>query len=334
MYKVSLGIPIYNSAAYIERALSSALNQTFPDIEYILVDDRGTDNSMDIVRRMIAAHPRGKDARIIVHEVNGGPGVARDTMMANATAPYIYFMDNDDELAEDAIALLYDAMEQFGGAQVVRGIHKYIPIGSPRPDCLDRSAKGYIEKKGVEVIQAYPDLFFAGVINKLYDLDFLRREKIHFGDLRLGEDSYFSMQVACKAQRFIYIPYVTYFNYEIPSSLSACFRERRYDAHRMESNKRLYGQLLDFGLSLVGEVRLTFEQKMLEILYTENRYVLQSSGLPRKGKRRYIGELDALFQTYPFRGNYWSLKGRLFWILYRMPMPLRVLLIRARNLLV
>ena len=51
MYKVTLSMPIYNVAPYVERALLSALNQTFESIEFLLVDDRGTDNSMDIVRR-------------------------------------------------------------------------------------------------------------------------------------------------------------------------------------------------------------------------------------------------------------------------------------------
>ena len=128
MYKVSVGIPVYNVAAYVERALLSALNQTFPDIEYIIVDDKGTDNSMDIVRRVISEHPRGKDVRIIEQEVNKGLGAARDTMIANATAPYIYFMDSDDELTADAIALLYNAMSVSGGAQVAAGNHAYIPL--------------------------------------------------------------------------------------------------------------------------------------------------------------------------------------------------------------
>ena len=56
MDKVTLGIPIYNAANLVERTLLSALNQTYPNIEFIFVDDKG--NSMDIVRRIIAEHPR------------------------------------------------------------------------------------------------------------------------------------------------------------------------------------------------------------------------------------------------------------------------------------
>ena len=88
MYKVTLSMPIYNVAAYVERALLSALNQTFESIEFLLVDDRGTDNSMDIVRRIIKEHPRGKYVRIIEHPHNIGVGAARNTAIDNAQGEY------------------------------------------------------------------------------------------------------------------------------------------------------------------------------------------------------------------------------------------------------
>lgn len=330
MYKVSIGIPVYNVAAYVERALLSALNQTLPDIEYIIVDDRGTDNSMDIVRRMIAAHPRGKDARIIVHEVNGGPGVARDTMMANATAPYIYFMDSDDELTEDAIALLYNTMSASGGAQVVGGSHAYIPLGGCSPEPLDRAGQQY-RKEGAEIIHAYGALFPFFAWNKLYDLDFLKKEKIGFGGLRFYEDIYFSMSVACKANRCIYITDITYFYYEVATSITSCYREKRYDANRCKSSLVFQAKLLDLGFSLEGDVRLFFEQKILEMLYGENRFVLRSSGLTDDEKRVYLGDLDALWRAYPFTGKYRSLKGKFFWVIFKMPMPLRIVLLQIRN---
>ena len=94
MYKVTLSMPIYNVAPYVERALLSALNQTFESIEFLLVDDRGTDNSMDIVRRIIKDHPRGKDVRIIEHPHNIGLGATRNTAIDNAQGEYLFFMDS------------------------------------------------------------------------------------------------------------------------------------------------------------------------------------------------------------------------------------------------
>lgn len=70
MDKVTLGIPIYNAANLVERTLLSALNQTYPNIEFIFVDDKG--NSMDIVRRIIAEHPRRNAVRIIDQNIIKG----------------------------------------------------------------------------------------------------------------------------------------------------------------------------------------------------------------------------------------------------------------------
>ena len=101
MYKVTLSMPIYNVALYVERALLSALNQTFESIEFLIVDDKGSDNSMDIVRRIISEHPRGKDVRIIEHEKNIGLGATRNTAIDNANGEYLFFMDSDDEITPD-----------------------------------------------------------------------------------------------------------------------------------------------------------------------------------------------------------------------------------------
>ena len=70
---ITLGIPIYNAAGLIERTLLSALNQTYPNIEFIFVDDKG--DSMDIVRRVAGEHPRGSAVRIIDREGDGGISV-------------------------------------------------------------------------------------------------------------------------------------------------------------------------------------------------------------------------------------------------------------------
>ena len=69
---ITLGIPIYNAASLIERTLLSALNQTYPNIEFVFVDDKG--DSMDIVRRVVGEHPRGSAVRIIDQVVNQGTG--------------------------------------------------------------------------------------------------------------------------------------------------------------------------------------------------------------------------------------------------------------------
>jgi len=124
-YKVTIGIPIYNTENYVERSLLSALNQTFPSIEYIVVDDKGTDNSMQVVHRIIAEHPRGYAVRIIDHVTNRTLGAVRNTCIDNCTTPYLFFMDSDDALTPDCIETLYNAMMD-SPVDFVAASHKYI----------------------------------------------------------------------------------------------------------------------------------------------------------------------------------------------------------------
>lgn len=63
MHKVTIGIPIYNGGNLLECSLLSALNQTYPYIEYLFIDDKG--DSMDIVHRIVAEHERAESVRII-----------------------------------------------------------------------------------------------------------------------------------------------------------------------------------------------------------------------------------------------------------------------------
>jgi glycosyltransferase involved in cell wall biosynthesis len=88
---VSVVIPLYNKAPYIQRAIDSVLAQTYADFELIIVDDGSTDGSGDIVRQY--ADPR---IRLIVQE-NAGPGAARNRGLREANAEYIAFLDADDE---------------------------------------------------------------------------------------------------------------------------------------------------------------------------------------------------------------------------------------------
>lgn len=89
--KVSVIIPVYNVSKYIERCLLSVLNQTWEDLEIILVDDCTPDNSMELAATVIASHSRGNEVRSLVHDENKGLSAARNTGIRDATGDYVYF---------------------------------------------------------------------------------------------------------------------------------------------------------------------------------------------------------------------------------------------------
>jgi glycosyltransferase involved in cell wall biosynthesis len=223
MHKVTLAMPIYNVEKYIEKALLSALNQTFESIEYILVDDKGTDKSIDIAKNIIKNHPRGKDVRIIDHGVNRGTGATKNTAIDNAQGEFLYFMDSDDEITPDCISILYSAMMETP-VDFVAASNEFVYITY---DKKRMARNGYVyEEKLINdgtfpVAKAYYlDGIFIKIYtwNKLYNLQFIKKNRIRCIPDHLNEDVYFSYQVVLRAQSCRLLSDKTYLYYERENS--------------------------------------------------------------------------------------------------------------------
>ena len=91
---VTIGVTCFNARETVSRALESAVAQDWPMLEIIVVDDRSTDGSAELVRNFIASDAR---VRLIEHRQNMGVGAARNTVLAYARGKFIVFFDDDDE---------------------------------------------------------------------------------------------------------------------------------------------------------------------------------------------------------------------------------------------
>lgn len=109
MAKVSVILPIYNVAPYLEETFLSIFQQSLKDIEIIAVNDGSTDNSEEIIRKW-----QQQDSRIIfLSQENRGQSAARNLALQHATGQYIYMMDSDDKLTDkDALQTCYDYAER------------------------------------------------------------------------------------------------------------------------------------------------------------------------------------------------------------------------------
>lgn len=120
---VSIVIPIYNVGDYIEDCLSSVIAQTYKNLEILCVDDRGTDNSMNIVHRYAQSDSRIK---IIQNETNIGLGATRNVGIREASGDYIFFLDSDDYIRFNAIETVVTTAVKFG-ADIVYGGSEAFP---------------------------------------------------------------------------------------------------------------------------------------------------------------------------------------------------------------
>lgn len=140
---VSVVLPIYNVEAFLDRCISSVVRQTYTNLEIILVDD----GSPDQCPQICDAWAR-KDSRIkVVHKVNAGLGMARNTGIEHAAGQYISFVDSDDyldpETIEDAVnhALKYSADVVLFGRKWINQHGEILKVGIPNPTKVYFSGK-------------------------------------------------------------------------------------------------------------------------------------------------------------------------------------------------
>ena len=108
MIEISVIVPVYNVDLYIEKCITSILEQTFTNFELILIDDGSIDESGNICEEFAK-----KDDRIVViHKNNGGLSSARNAGLDISVGKYIMFVDSDDYIAKDALKTMYDIMEE------------------------------------------------------------------------------------------------------------------------------------------------------------------------------------------------------------------------------
>ena len=110
MATISIIIPVYNTAQYLAECLDSVLAQGFKDIEIICVNDGSTDNSAAILKKY-----QKKDKRIkVITQKNKGLSGARNAGLKAATGKWVCFLDSDDILPPDALAVLYGGVQKTG----------------------------------------------------------------------------------------------------------------------------------------------------------------------------------------------------------------------------
>lgn len=196
--KVSVVIPVYNTAPYLRQCLDSVVNQTLRDIEIICVDDGSTDGSDAILEEYAAADPRIR----ILHQQNQYAGVARNNGMAVATGKYLMFWDSDDYFDVTALEKMYNQSEAdqadicvCGGKRFYEDLGlevEYDEIKKSRiPDTVpfDRiSNSDYILNFVNETTW-----------NKLFLRAFVERYDLRFQATRNGNDAFFVANALCLA---------------------------------------------------------------------------------------------------------------------------------------
>lgn len=252
---VTIGVPVYNVEPYIEKCLLSVLNQTYHNIEILIVDDLGSDNSMQIVEKLQSSHPLGSCIKIIRHPENRGLGEARNTVIDNAGGKYLCFVDSDDYIEPETIEVLLNEAEEYDTDVVLASSRKVIYGTNEEKPTFTYKTKEVLVGKDVFANYLCQDLRWHIGINAwniLFKLDFMHKNNLRFA-ARKDEDALFLSDFYSEVECAVLLPNITY-NYVLrPGSIMgnqmrdhipvAEIRERfKTDARMTERCARLKGR--------------------------------------------------------------------------------------------
>jgi len=209
--KISVIVPIYNVENYLNNCIDSIINQTYSNLEIILVDDESTDNSGKIADEYIK-----KDNRIkVIHKKNGGLSDTRNAGIEIATGDYLMFIDSDDFFPINACEVLVNKIEEKQADYVIGNYINTQENGKLWEKPIFNTEK---YKEFELSIKDYKDSFYimnSSACNKIFKASFIKELNLKFEVGLPAEDAIFTTYCFIKANKVVYIPEIIY-----------CYRQR------------------------------------------------------------------------------------------------------------
>ena len=230
---ISVVMPVYNVAPYVERCLLSVMQQTRPAEECLIIDDASTDNSVALCERLMANYNGSTRFTILHHDHNRGLSAARNTGTDAATGTYIYYLDSDDEMTTDCLERLAAPVERDDSIEMVMGDYSRDTSamkgwrhqlsrkhGTPQPRFMQDTP---LELKSNEEIREW---FYKGKIarpvsvwNRLLKLSFIKENQLYNKEGLLYEDTIWMFYLMRCLNHVAFVHEVTYLHYQRPGSI-------------------------------------------------------------------------------------------------------------------
>ena len=191
MEKVSVIVPVYNGEKSIKRCSDSILNQDYPELELILVDDGSRDRSWEIIQAIASADHRVN----AIHQENGGVSAARNRALSEASGAYIQFADADDWLPMDSTKLLVRDMEAKAAELAVGDFYRVVDGNVSEKGSIQTGGTFSLQQYANEMMLAPADLYYGVLWNKLYKKDIIDRYNICMDEnISYSEDMIFNLE--------------------------------------------------------------------------------------------------------------------------------------------
>lgn len=306
---ISVIVPVYNSEKYIHKCIDSILNQSYKNIEVLLINDGSVDNSLEILKEYAKTY---NFIKIFSHQ-NRGVGFTRNFGIQEAQGEYIIFVDSDDYIDQDYIEVLLESIENydatFSGYKSINENSKIISINS-----LDKSE--------------WAKYKYTGILGKIYKSEYLKRNKIFYPDYKVGEDLYFALLVINKGANINTIDYCGY-NYVHNNKSATNSIKEKYDMlvifkdlyDKVKNNLDDTSKLFHFYIkamlySIILQKSILTPKEMNEMFSQTMKWV--------KTKRKKIGIFNYKLESFKikflvnlFVGGYYIKINRLLFIMLK-----------------
>ncbi len=330
MEKISIIVAVYNIEQYLERCVDSLLNQTYRNLEIILVDDGSTDGSGALCDRYAEMDSRVK----VIHKENGGLSDARNTGTGKASGEYIAYVDGDDWVDKEMYGAMLGAIKSY---QAEIAVCRYKCVYPDR--VLDESTDEIVVFEGREALRAYTmeDERYQiqnAAWNKLYRREFA--EGLQFPKGKLYEDIVYTAKLFGRAGKTVYLD-KAYYNYvlEREGSIMAAGVNERILTDQMPAYFERSRYLRELGEPDLADCHDFFVYKRMLLTYTAFARSKCRTKEERHKRKQNMKELEKLIrgQKEHFAAAYRSLssnsneekKMKIFLcspILYRIAMTL------------
>ncbi len=233
---VSVIISAYNKYNCVKRVICSVLQQSFGNLEVIVVDDGSIDGTVDVVEQMMTLDKR---LRLVKHEKNIGLSQTRLTGLSEAKGDYIMFLDADDTIERDAVKKLLSRVEEASADIVVMGsrrVSNHFPVKIP----FFIPSRFFGDRVVVSARDILPTIlsksgFSLSIVDKMYRRSLLLQAGLKAEKEFMGEDMLFNMRVFNRDARVAWTDYVGY-NWTTGGG------SEKFPAEMWDVDKRLYNR--------------------------------------------------------------------------------------------
>lgn len=291
---ISIIVPVYNTENYLEKCLYSLVNQTYKNIEIIIIDDGSPDNSMNIIQKFVLADNRVK----VISQKNQGLSGARNTGMNNANGDYIMFIDSDDWIETDTCEKAINASEKYNADVVFWSYIKEFSNSQKDNYLFDKTEIIWSEKNINQLSRRMVGLVGDELANpqsidnlvtawgKLYKKSVIG--DVRFTDTKIigTEDALFNIEVFLGINSAVYIPdLLSHYRKDNESSLTHNYKKKlvsrwremysriKFLLDRNDMSREYYDALknricfglIGLGINLAEDKKMSFKEKKKEI---------------------------------------------------------------------